>query len=60
MKNAGIRFGGWYEIDDDNEKIIHYKNFENYECDYEYTEDEESPDWVENDAPKIYVAKWIT
>ena len=61
MKNAGSRFGGWYEIDNE-EEIIQYKEFENYECDYEYTEDETSPDWVENKnkEPKIYVAKWIT
>ena len=59
MKESGSRFGGWYEIDNEKE-IIQYKDFEDYECDYEYTEDDESPDWVENDDPKIYVAKWIT
>ena len=61
MKEAGIRFGGWYEIDNEKE-IIQYKELKEYKCDYEYTEDETSPDWVENKnkEPKIYVAKWIT
>jgi hypothetical protein len=61
MEKEGTHFGGWYEIDNE-EEIIQYKDFENYECDYEYTEDETSPDWVsnENGGPKIYVAKWLT
>ena len=59
MEEAGSRFGGWYEIDNE-EEIIQYKDFEEYDCKSEYEEDETSPDWVENKDSKIYVAKWIT